>query len=438
MLPALHGTISRRSALAALLILLAGVASLYWHGRLPLLPDYRGKPLMTVGVWDSQSYLHMAQNLYGDVVSPFSKRWLYPLLARALENTAHLGWENSFLALNLFAFALLAWCIAASLEIILGKPWLALVLLFTPFPLESLQLAYLPDLFHMALTALLFLLLLKDRLIWALVVLFVSFAVRESTLLFCLVCAAAGWRYRRRSLLFGSLLVLVMSTLLTSRFARLGLPNIHKMPDFLYLALKVPYNFLLNFLGVCLWSEVTPIGHPIATWRMPAFLHVTDKQIGIGFDWHFPATTLVVLLTTFGNAPVFLAGFVRRWRAALEAPLAIQLAFFYGTLCYLVGPSLGGWTDRLVGYGWPVFWLALPYLIQNSGLKPSRRHLLQLVAGYLLICWWPRLIGFWRGEHFLICLLGLLVPYLLTAAWLRKRERATAAVEVETQPELRS
>src|SRR5207244_5183279 len=98
------------------------------------------------------------------------------LLARELDKAAHIGLPAAFLAINVVAFAVLAFCIAALLEVSGVVPWLGLVLLLTPLPLEFLLSAYMPDLFHAALTALFFLLLLKDRLGLALVVLLISFA----------------------------------------------------------------------------------------------------------------------------------------------------------------------------------------------------------------------------------------------------------------------
>src|SRR5262249_15109696 len=137
--------------------------------------------------WDSQSYYFMATGRYKEVASPFSKRPLYPWLAKGLSHAAGISIELAFMLCNIAAFALLAFCLAALLETLLSTPWPALVLLLTPFPLGRLELGYMPDLFHTALTALFFLLLIKNKTGQALLVLLACFATRESTLLLCLI-----------------------------------------------------------------------------------------------------------------------------------------------------------------------------------------------------------------------------------------------------------
>jgi hypothetical protein len=421
---------------AALVMVLAGGLTLAFHRHLPLVKEFRSENLPLMAHWDSLSYYSMATGKYADVLSPFSKRALYPWLAATVSEKGHVDIATAFVSLNLVAFATLAWCIAAMLEITIRKPWLVLLLLLTPMPLESLELGYLPDLFHTALTALFFLLLLKERVIPALGVLLVCFATRESTLLLCLATAFLGFRHRRRTLWMGSLAVLVAGTMITNAVARLGKPNIHHMPDALYLALKVPFNFLLNFLGLTIWSDLNHMGNPFVKWQVPAFLHrlVADREIGLDWDWRAPIKTLIVYLTVFGTAPVWLASFRKRWRFLLlsrpEAPtsatagnpafpLAIQLACVYGVLCYLVGPALGNWIERLVGYGWPAFWIALPWLLYRHPPKLDRGAAALLAGNFLVVAWWPSLFGWAPDTNYALCAVGLLL-YLPTVLTLRR------------------
>jgi hypothetical protein len=43
-------------------------------------------------------------------------------------------------------------------------------------------------------------------------------------------------------------------------------------------------------------------------------------------------------------------------------PLYVQLAFVSGGLFWLLAPFSGPSLMRLVGYAWPFFWIALPYM----------------------------------------------------------------------------
>ena len=412
--------------LAAVAMAAIGMAVFCLHRQLPLLQEYHGQPLPPMYHWDSQSYLALANGQYAAVTSPFSKRALYPFLAKTVAVGLGVRLETAFLGLNLLAFAALAYCLARCLALAGCDGRLSCLFLLTPFPLASLELAYMPDLFHMALTALCFLLLLSERWIWALLVLFICFVTRESTLLLCLVCAGIGFVRRQRTLAIGSLVVLVAGTLVTNYLARLGKPNVHHLPDFLYLGLKVPYNFILNFLGVHISSNLMPGAPPLFTWQLPAFLHLgLDREIGVSWDWRRPVATLVVLLALFGNGPLFVWKYFRFHKlSAPTAPLAIQVMAVYGLMCYVLGPSLGNLIDRLVGYGWPLFWIGLPWLVREAGLSLRQRDWYGLGACYLFCAWWPSLIGFAPDKIPLPNPLPnalLLVPYLISFLLLRPK-----------------
>ena len=422
-----------RSAVTALLILLAGVLTLALHRQVPLLRESRDHDLPFLIGWDSQSYFHMAIGQYAQVASPFSKRALYPWLAATLAKTGHLKITTAFLTLNFIAFALLAWCISAILETMIGAPWGAFLLLLTPLSLVSLEMGYLPDLFHAALTALFFLLLLKEKRWAALAVLLVSFATRESTLLLCLALAAITYRRNERVLFIGCLVVLVLGTIITSAFAKLGAPNLHHMPDPLYLALKVPFNFCLNFLGFTVWTDINNMGQPFVKWQVPAFLHrfTTDREIGLDWDWRYPSRTVIVYLTIFGTAPLLLARFRKHWRILLEAPLTVRLACFYGVVSFVIGPVLGSWIERLISYGWPAFWIALPWLIHKyfAPLKTSEAGLLAL--NYLCLAWWPALFGWSRITNYPLCALGVLVLCAPTLVLMRRITMLDPLLEIQ-------
>ena len=144
-------------ALAA--CLLAAVV-LLGNRHLPLTQPAQqlGMP-MPYAVADSQYYIAIAQGDIADVPSPYCKRVLYSLIAGGLAKGFHVAMGNAFVDLNFGVFALLAYALAALLQKAEVNPWWTLLALSTPLPLESLQRAYLPDLFHMALLALFFLLL---------------------------------------------------------------------------------------------------------------------------------------------------------------------------------------------------------------------------------------------------------------------------------------
>ena len=379
---------------------------------------------------DSTNYLALAEGHVSEVRSPFTKRLLYPFMAGALARRAHLALPVAFLALNMASLVLLAACLAGCLVKLGVNPWLAALCLLTPFPIESLVMAYLPDLFHAALLSVFFLLLLREREGWALAALLLAFVARESTLLLSLVLAWFAWRRGRKFLLYGTVCVLGMGWAVGSWFTRLGQPNIHHIPEVLYLGLKLPYNFIYNMFGVLFWTNLrADLGTPTVRWPLPHFLQIgADREIGFLFDWSRPIQAVMVWLTVFGCGPLLARRWCRRAGPRQQWPLAVQVAFAYGLLSFVISVALGAWVSRLAGYGWPLFWIALPYCLKEAGLKFSVTDGLFLALASFLVAWVPNLSGYWNLPR--LYTLGLLAVPLLygaTYGWMRVVEAKTDA-----------
>ena len=415
----------KQRILVTLVILAAGLAVLHWHREVPLLLNFRDADVPYLVAIDSDAYLAMAAGHVAEVESPFSKRWLHPFLVRQITAATGLPLATGFLLLNILSFAVLAYAMAACLEITTGISFPAIPLLLTPFVLESLELGYLSDLFHMALLSLFFLLLLKNRTLPALTVLWVAFMARESTLVLCVCAGFLAYLKRDRQLGYGTLVVLVLGLLLGSVFGNMGKPNIHHWPDFFYMVIKIPYNFLANVCGIVIWSDLKPqLGVPLVKWPLPDWLRFgADREIGLIVTWQWPCNTLIMLLTLFGVAPVLALKYLKRWREMLALPLAIQIAFFYGVLSYLLGTSVGNWTERLIGHGWPAFWIALPFLLHRSGILLSQHKAVWLPALYVATCWLPALLGYDRF-HMNPVVAVIVIPHLITCYQFRNDGRA--------------
>jgi len=398
---------------------LIGLAVLLLYNRLPLV-DYRAADQVSLPYMfavDNEQYLALAQGRFSEVQSPFTKRFLYPWLVRTLAGNGRLPLGTAAMTLNFASWCLLACCLAAALESSGGNPWLAVLFLATPLQQESLLLGYMPDLFVTALTALFFLLLARRREGWAMVVLLLCFLARESTLLICVMCAGFGFLRRDKTMAYGGLAVLAGGVMAGAWFGRLGQPNMHHLPDFGYMVLKVPYNFLHNVFGIMIWSNVHPdFGVPVVRWTLPHFLQFgADTEIGLVFGKRPPTETFLNLFTVFGFAPMLLW----RWRGRIgqvrQWPVAVQLAFAYGLVMYPLATGLGAWTGRLIGYAWPLFWLAGPCVFKLPGLKARPADAAFLALCYLLVAWMPELSRFWHGSNNYPPVL-LLIPVLYALA----------------------
>lgn len=408
-------------ALSAFCVLVIGLATLVFHSYLPVtLRDAQGqRSVPSIELPDSMKYMAIAEGNIATVESPFTKRLLYPWMAGQLARAAHLQMGYAFMLLNASALVLLAYCLSAALQKLGANPWYVLFCLSTPLPLEAFHSAYLPDLSHMALAALFFLLLLYDREKWAFVVLLVAFMVRENTLLLCLFTGGIGLWQRKKNLVYGSLIVLIVGSAFGSWAVRLGQPNTHHWPEFLYLAVRVPHDFLSNVLGIVLQTNVHSVFPPQYIWKIPPGLQMgLDREIQFSFVWYLPLQTLIVLFSLFGCGPLVVRKLYRRTNPFRNWTPPMQIVFSYGLVSFLLGTSLGANTTRLIGYGWPLFWLGLPYVWTKVRLRIRSRDAFLLLAGSLVVAWIPNFEGLRdSADMFRIWLLGIPLLWMVTEVY---------------------
>ena len=411
-----------KSLLVAMIVFAVSMVVLRWHENLPLLNPAKHASLPLMIANDSKWYLDMAQNGLLQIPSPFSKRVFYPYLASWLSTAIQRPLPEMFLVLNITALSILAFCLAEYLRITIGKPFLTLLFLLTPLPLESLELAYLPDLFHMAITSIFFLLLLQEKNRLALLVLFIGFLTRENTLLLCLFTAFLGWMRNDKLLFRGAFGVLFAGTLTTGFFVKMGQPNPHHLPDFLYLLGKIPYYFMFNLLGMRIWSNVRPDeGVPFLTWHRPDWLNIgADDVVGLcSPDWKFPIFSLLIWLTVYGIGPLLLFYAVRQIRKLEALPFSVHLALAYGLFSFAIGPLLGDWVVRLVGYSWPAFWIALPVLFFNGRLQLKTSSGVLLCIAYWVTAWGLNLCHYFSRNANPWPAIPVLIIYAVVLIWMR-------------------
>jgi hypothetical protein len=221
----------------------------------------------------------------------------------------------------------------------------------------------------------------------ALAVIPLMFWVRESTLLLCLLAFAAMWWDGKRRCAVAIALTTLASMIVSMSVNRHGQPNVHHLPTVVYMALKVPFNFVSNILGIHLWTNnfITP-----HVWAMdlPRVLQIgTIRKVGISkFVW-MPLFTPLMWLSTFGILPTVLLHERRRGRLRALEPW-MRLALIYGVISYVLGPTLGASVPRLVAYAWPAFWIATVVLLWRNDFLP-RRSAVTLFACHMIASWLP-------------------------------------------------
>jgi len=370
-------------AVAYTLALLLG-----WPKSLPLIAD-------------SVDYRALAMGRTNEVLGSIAGRILHPLTVRGVQLVARVNIDRAFFIVDLAALAVLLLTVGWIMKRTLGSAVWLLPLLLTPVLVkEMFWLYYCQDLFYAALLACFFVLLITDHVWLAIALMFPLYLTRESTLLLAATVAGVAW-LRSEKLLAGACGLITVAGMAVARiFAARGLPNVHHMNEFAFLALKVPLDSMRNLMGIILVPNELA-GHagftcrPLAIIHLPTWLHVGIlTQFGVcSPDLLMPLRTLTYWLTFFGIAPAVLGVIlVRVGKSALTKDVWLAITVIYGLSCYAISPFVSLWLERDMSYAWPAFWLATPVLFKRfcsvrSGVVGV------LLAANAFICWLPYVVG---------------------------------------------
>ena len=206
--------------------------------------------------------------------------------------------------------------------------------------------------------------------------LFPAYLARESTVLvrdlpgFCLLATYSAALCCYRS--YGD----VCAGLVSRHYGQSGPASVHGLSGVTYILGKLFWSFFKNVLGIPLWSNTLPECTPV--WRycdppgvssrryssdrvVPAGslgTHATDPRLvrhfGIG-----PALALAVW-REMGGPP---SASAKRGAGRIRLPLLYRCT---GLISILMTPGLGASADRLVEYGWPFYFVVLPWFFSAS------------------------------------------------------------------------
>ena len=342
---------------------------------------------------DAGQYRLLALGQRSAVPAPFSARILGPAIAGWLGRTTGRGPDTGFLVLGIVCLVGLVAGIAAILW-----SWRAPAVLFAgiflmPFWVDIFHDYYLPDLLHATVLAAILVCLLRGRIVLALLLLLPAYLARESTLLVALCLIFACWRRIPWRAAVAGVAAIVTGILISRHFAQGGPANVHGMGGGAYIGGKLVWSFFKNVLGLPLYSNTLPECDPIWVTTLP---HAWGSIRSVGLCrpslWG-PGRLLLAWFGVFGVGPALALVMWRKIVSGFNAGPAIVLRFclVYGVISILMAPLLGASGDRLVGYGWPFYFVLLPwFLLQLPNLRLAR-----VLPIHLVTCWvaW---LGFWQ------------------------------------------
>ena len=384
---------------------------------------------------DAGYYRLLALGQRAAVPAPFSARILGPAVAGWLGRSTGLGVDTGFLVLGIV-------CLVALLALIAGLLWswqaptaIFAAIFLMPFWADIFHDYYLPDLLHAAILAAILLCLWSGYTAAALLLLFPAYLARESTILVALCLIFAGWRRIRLQYAVVGVLAIFCAGLVSRHYGHGGPASVHGITGGVYILGKLVWSFFKNVLGLPLWSNTLPECSPVWSKALPAGFHLgAIRQVGLCQPslWG-PARLLLAWFGIFGIGPALALVLWRKMVSPAPAPatdkrlsgqlIAFRFCMLYGLISILMTPLLGASADRLVEYGWPFYFVALPWFLAAtydlSGIRTSAMLLL-----HLFTCWlaW---FGFRQPPSYLFAALMVLalngLSYLLlrqfTPAW---------------------
>jgi hypothetical protein len=346
-----------------------------------------------IGAPDAGYYRLLALGQRAAVPAPFSARILGPAVAGWLGRG--LGVDTGFLVLGIA-------CLAMMLALMAGLlwSWKAPAVIFAgvflmPFWVDLFHDYYLPDLLHAAILAAILLCLLFGHSGLALLLLFPAYLARESTLLIAICLVVAGWRRIPLRTASVGALALLAGGLVSRHFGQGGPASVHGIGGGEYIFGKLLWSFFKNVLGLPLWSNTLPECNPVWSRAVPHGLPLGAIQ-AVGLcqpDSWGPGRLLLAWFGIFGIAPALALALRRRilshGGAGERTPgltIVLRFSILYGAISLLLTPLLGASVDRLVEYGWPLYFVALPwFLLQPLDERANRS--LAILPLHLLTCW---------------------------------------------------
>lgn len=368
---------------------------------------------------DGEWYIKAAEGNLQELIEPYAGRFLHPFLAKIISSFFSLDVYQGFLLLAVGATFLFFVCTFLITRSIVKHQIFILSLFLTPYFFGVLREIFQPDAFYIFLTAFFFLLLSRSRDALGLIVLFLLFLARESTILLAGMYAwFEVYLLKKKTYALGIVIVILISLYTVGVVRSVGKSNVHSVSPIFYTALKLPYNLVTNVFGIRLWTNTSNSCVPIVQISAPktgAFGSI--KKVGIcGFDGLLPLSTLIVLLTTFGIMPLILYFGISRRRISMLMPW-VRFALWYGIAHYFIGVIAGTGIVRIVGYGWPAFLIAAP-LLMNELFELDTLFIKKIIFLNIFIAWIPftmqRIIG---DTVSVACITILVIVCVYMYAW---------------------
>ena len=329
---------------------------------------------------DAGSYIQMAEGNPDNVLLHHARRMLHPWIVGKLCWIA--GTDFAFLLVGILSLLVFLWIVLNYLHHDLKYSLPAcLAFIFLPYLFILFHDLYLQTLFFLALSAVFWRLILKKRYLAGVILLFLMSLTRDEAVVVVLAFLAVILLKKQKDLgrkpaLIFSTAVLtaagsgaVLTTLLTQTNT-----NLNRLSQFLFTLIRVPLFLFENLTGFQHWLDTYKIlpdytHAPMVVFDLPAWVqkYSAIKQAGI-YEWNIllPVTLALLILSAFGTGPTILFFLWKKTKFnELRDSLALNAMLVFGSLIFIMSPTLGPPVIRYFANAWPAFFLVMPVLLRK-------------------------------------------------------------------------
>ncbi len=352
------------------------------------------KPYLSDVHPDAKRYVKIAEGNITEVASHFAARVLMPYTASALSWLTGASIDFSFYTINFLSLLAFLCVFSLFIERLTHKCHLYLFFILSPILVYIFESYKIVDLFYCLFLLLLVVSLYLENSESVFLFILVLFLTRgKSTLLVSITIIILSYISQKDRLLYFVLASTALGFFASTFISTFGTGNAHDMSGLTYLVGKFGFNFLKNYIGLSITTNTLGVINetPLLIVNFPDYMPTgsVEELYIYNFSKENILNTFITLFSIFGTLPTILLYEVYQKRLGIftNTPLFFSFSLLYGIISFFIGPCLGANVYRIVGYGWPAFWISALLIIETYYNSQSYYSIFLLVIFNLFAMW---------------------------------------------------
>ena len=351
---------------------------------------------------DTRYTIAMAEGHSEGVPLHYASRLLHPWVVGRLKTFT--GTDSAFMIVGVVSLFFFLFFIISILRFNFNLTLVSIVtVILLPILFRLYRDLYLQPLFFCFISGIYWILLLYKKYFFSIFLLMLMLFTRDESIIILLsfiaaltICALKGRKTACYYYLIFTVFIFALSWVINYNLTR-GNVNIHRLPNFVFQTFRIPLYAFENVTGLKHWFNtyinIPDYTHPpIIAFDAPRWIrgHSLIAKVGIyEFDKKIPLQTILMLLSTFGTAPVVILYFLKNKIIMVrERAIFFNTILFSGASLFILsfGLSSPGW--RYCINSWPLFLITFPILL-NELRRFNEIIYWKVLLCYIISAWLP-------------------------------------------------